>query len=328
VRAKASEALLVNDRQPFSDILVGVDDEGLCAHAVMRAMQLAQDLDAKLHLIHGVEVPPPLYPNLSEQQLATWHAGALERSRKRAIESLGAALEQAGLATDLEELVRAYPGHAAKVILRHAESEGIGMIVLGHHERRALFDFGSTARVVLARSEVPVWTQTEPVAFIERILVPVDFSEHSQRALDHAHALAQRLGAKLTVLHCYTPSAFANAYVPGVSPVANDGVDKERMALQRELRRLMDAYEWHTVESESRFEEGTPVETILDQAREHDLVVMGTHGRSGLSRFVLGNVAYSVLRQSQRPVLTVPNAGRTWLLDERRDQAAAVSQID
>ena len=67
----------------------------------------------------------------------------------------------------------------------------------------------------------------------------------------------------------------------------------------------MAAFDWSGVPRDAQFLDAEPVETILELARDHDLVVMGTHGRSALSSVVLGSVAYSVLKRSERPVWAI-----------------------
>ena len=74
----------------------------------------------------------------------------------------------------------------------------------------------------------------------------------------------------------------------------------------------MKAFDWQGVPHETEFLETFPVETLLEQSKAADLLVLGTHGRTGLASVVLGGVAYSVLKRSTKPTLAVPRAGRSF----------------
>src|SRR5688500_11870473 len=145
---------------------------------------------------------------------------------------------------------------------------------------------------------------------IKRILCPVDFSDFSRHAFDRAVGLARSYGAELTVLHVLpVPSAVpALPYGPeGPGPFGFEAVERDRALA--ELPRFLAAepsigVPLHYVSAESP---SVQKEILLQTARlDADLIVMGTHGRSGFDRFFLGSVAEKTLRTSQVPVLVVP----------------------
>ena|SRR5581483_11873525 len=134
---------------------------------------------------------------------------------------------------------------------------------------------------------------------IHTILHPTDFSEHSQFAWRLACALARDYGARLVVVHVIDlPVA-----VYGEGVMVSEPEDYQ--AVEEELDRM------HApdpnVRVEHRVLEGDPVEEILVAARQAhaELIVMGTHGRTGLERLLMGSVAEQVVRRSTCPVLTV-----------------------
>jgi nucleotide-binding universal stress UspA family protein len=144
------------------------------------------------------------------------------------------------------------------------------------------------------------------VIAIRHILSPVDFSECSRRAVEYASALADWYGAKLTLFHA-SAAAPAMAYASGsplLPPAALPREDRE--TLIDALRRLAGG----TSGAECDVEEGPAAEAILARAAaaRTDLIVMGTHGRSGVPRLLLGSVAERVLRDAPCPVLAVPRA--------------------
>ena len=142
---------------------------------------------------------------------------------------------------------------------------------------------------------------------IRRVLCPVDFSDHSRRAFDHALAIANWYRSAVTVLHV-SPLMPVAAYAPmsGLPPYV--GLTSEaRQALERSIEEFV-AGAKSSVPIQYELAEGAPATVILTWASEisADLLVLGTHGRSGFERWVLGSVTEKVLRQALCPVLTVP----------------------
>ena len=146
------------------------------------------------------------------------------------------------------------------------------------------------------------------MARIARILSPVDFSGHSRHALDHAIAFARWYGARLTALH--VPLAFVASLTPDqeVAYPTEPGPPQETHDLLDDLERFVAPARDAGVDVETRIEEGVVVDRILRLAEELpvELIVMGTHGRSGFERLVLGSVTEKVLRKARAPVLTIP----------------------
>jgi nucleotide-binding universal stress UspA family protein len=145
---------------------------------------------------------------------------------------------------------------------------------------------------------------------IRRILCPVDFSDHSTRALDHALAIASWYEATVTVLHV-SPVAPVAAYVSGSGLPAYVTMSAEaRNAVLAAMRQFAAREPRSAVGVEFEVAEGGVAETILERSRAlpADLLVLGTHGRSGFNRWVLGSVTEKLLRSALCPVLTVPRA--------------------
>jgi nucleotide-binding universal stress UspA family protein len=143
---------------------------------------------------------------------------------------------------------------------------------------------------------------------IRNILCPIDFSEYSRRALDHAVAIARWYDSSITVLHVYSATPVA-AYAPG-SPIlestALTPADVEQLTAH--ATRCVDAAHVGELPVEVVIAEGNIVAEILSRATQTGLLVIGTHGRSGFDRLVLGSITEKVLRKAACPVLTVPRA--------------------
>ncbi len=134
------------------------------------------------------------------------------------------------------------------------------------------------------------------------ILVPVDFGEASSRAVSVAAAVAARTGAAVRLLHAESieaPPYFTHEQI--------ESLEKQRRAARAHAQRyLADFGRKHGLpHAEVTVQEGSPVALILEGARGTDLVIMGTHGRRGASRWWLGSVAERVVHESRTPVLVV-----------------------
>ena len=137
------------------------------------------------------------------------------------------------------------------------------------------------------------------------ILVPVDFSDTSERALDYAVDLAKLLGATVVVMHSYELPVYGfpdGAFVATVE-MATRIMNGAQAGLQAEV----DKRKGSGVEMKTVLRQGIPVDEVHSVADEvnADLIVVGTHGRRGLARALLGSVAENVIRTSHRPVLAI-----------------------
>lgn len=138
------------------------------------------------------------------------------------------------------------------------------------------------------------------------ILCPIDFSDCSQRALEHAVELATALRTTVTVLHVVEPPDPLLQKQEYVEYLAQ----QYRAPLQTLMHTLRSQYPTVVV-SDAVVLEGKPAKTIADFAAQHNhgLVVVGTHGRTGIAHAVIGSVAERVVRTARVPVLTIPPPG-------------------
>ena len=137
---------------------------------------------------------------------------------------------------------------------------------------------------------------------IRRILCPLDFSRFSRHALEQAVALAREFGAEITALHVFALQPVFEV-VPGGARAAIEAVSlsaPRRTALIAELREFTYEVEAGGVVIHVAVDEGDPVDTIVKRADawSADLIVMGTHGRTGFERLLLGSVAERELRHA------------------------------
>jgi nucleotide-binding universal stress UspA family protein len=153
--------------------------------------------------------------------------------------------------------------------------------------------------------------EDEMILAIKTILVPTDFSECSQGALQYAEALARQFGATLHLVHVCHPATLTTGGVDAAFISLPDVEEEMRTAAVAEMSKLAGTLAGIATTSEIAF--GSPAACIVAAAVEHgvDLVVMGTHGRGPIMHMVLGNVAERVVRAAPCPVLTVREPRRT-----------------
>jgi nucleotide-binding universal stress UspA family protein len=151
---------------------------------------------------------------------------------------------------------------------------------------------------------------------IKKILYPTDFSPYSNQAYFHAIALAESHGASLTILYVYFPSQ--------ETPAGSSGGDPSYWRQQLEQIRPTNP----AIPVEHVFLEGDPATEIINYATQAgmNLIVMGTHGRTGLERLLLGSVAEKVMREALCSVLVVKLPKKTRSADQP-EMAAALSPV-
>jgi nucleotide-binding universal stress UspA family protein len=144
---------------------------------------------------------------------------------------------------------------------------------------------------------------------IERILVAVDFSPHSEKAFHYAIELAKRLGAKLALVHAYHVALPIGS--PNQVAVPPQFWTDIRDAADRRLQETLRKAQGEGVHCEAHLTPMPPAPAIADTAAEieADLIVMGTRGNTGLKHVLLGSVAERTLRLAECPVLTLRTDG-------------------
>jgi len=285
------------------NIVVATDFSTRSNRALRQAGLLAQATDAQLHLIHVVDDDQPADMVRSE-----------EREAQRVL------FEQIASMPELKG-VRCRPvvatGYPFDGILRTAEALAPELIVMGQHRRQFLFDMfvGTTIERVVRRGRYPVlMVNNEAQRSYERVLVPVDMSNASANAMRVAMAagLIREQGAA-TILHAFSPLGKSRMITAGAHPTTiDDYVRSESERAMDELTEFLVSSNFESKFWSLRIEDGAPMQVInrvVSEARP-DLLVMGTHNRSGLSRALIGSVTEEALRSLKVDILAVPPAGR------------------
>lgn len=144
---------------------------------------------------------------------------------------------------------------------------------------------------------------------IKNILVPVDFSEPSLRALDYAVGLAKPTRARLTVLYVVEPIAYASPadLYAGVATQLGDLITEQRRGSRKKLGEIQEKLAKKGIKSDVVLREGLAHQEIVATAAKAkaDMIVLATHGRTGLSHLLMGSVAERVVRTAPCPVLSL-----------------------
>lgn len=143
---------------------------------------------------------------------------------------------------------------------------------------------------------------------LEHLLATIDFSTCSKKALDYAVHLAQKMKGRLALLHVFESPFFYPAETSlGAYPEIYQWLQDFKQDELKKLNALTDQVRKEGIPVESIFKEGVPSVEIIRTAKEigADLIVLGTHGRRGLSHVVMGSVAERVVREAPCPVFVV-----------------------
>ncbi len=152
---------------------------------------------------------------------------------------------------------------------------------------------------------------------LNRILAPTDFSDNSRLALEYAAALGERFESELHLLHVLQDVLSVVAPEPGlVFASAGDYVKELRESAEATLQKLVESKPLAGKKVVRHVRQGQPFVEIIRYARDKsiDLIVIGTHGRTGLAHALMGSVAERVVRKAGCPVLTVRPGGHQFVM--------------
>jgi nucleotide-binding universal stress UspA family protein len=287
----------------YDNILIptnGVDEP---APSTERAIDLATRCDAAIHAVYVVEsgrIPLQDGSQWVLDDLAGIGDEALDRIVKRA--------REAGIETVETTTADGAPHHE---ILSYVDEHDVDLIVMGTHGRKGLdrYLLGSVTEKVVRASPVPVLSVKRSDASPRQIeytdvLVPTDGSEGAEAAVDHGIDFARMVDADVHGLYVTD--------VRATVPSADDGSQTAILELlesegERAIEYVETAGREAGLDVTTSIVRGTPYAQIREYvvANDVDLIAMGTHGRTGIERYLLGSVAEKVVRTADVPVLTV-----------------------
>jgi nucleotide-binding universal stress UspA family protein len=290
----------------IDSILIPTDGSAPADRATQHALSLASQFDATVHALAVVNL---------QQAAGPFNAGGLDatfvdRLQNQADEAVQHVANKWAQPDRFHGSVT--EGIPSKVILDYVGDNDIDLVAMGTHGRTGLrrFVLGSVTEHVLRESPVPVLatgaSEDEPTLPYRNVLVPTDGSDCATAAVDHALSIAAACGATLHALNVVDDSIIVGS-PGGVLP--ENYLDSLEDMGEEATEALAERATEQGVVVETAVEKGRPGDGIKAYASDNeiDIVVMGTHGRSGVERFLLGSTTEQVIRTGTCPVLAVPD---------------------
>lgn len=278
----------------LSKILVATDLTPASEDVVSLAVGLTHKFNS--HLIITTVIPhvdsSPLPMETIKQGVTKLLSDVEERVRKQGVPSV-ATMVSTG--TTYEQIVKTAVDHEANLVL----------IGAGNKEDTDRYQLGITAEKVMRACPKPVWVVKKGcMPDLGNILCPVDFSDAAGRALRNAITLAQAFAAKLTVLHVV--DSLSNIY-PGRPLVRPEEQGIYKNEQEKALTKFLQKFDFRDVDWTQKLMIGEPGEEIVKAARQMNasVIIMGSEGKTGLSRILMGSVAEKVVREVPCSIITV-----------------------
>lgn len=301
--------------EKISKILCPTDFSEPAEGALLQALHLAKAHQASIDLIHVANAPHYVRRDmvgfLGERGARPLNEIAIEAAEGR-IQKLLSKLDESE-----KSLVTSYTrfGAPAGTLVQFADAHHADLVVLGASglPRLSKYVLGGVANKVLRHMKPPVMCVPSDTAKpFAKVLVATDFSDCSAVALDAAWRISKVYDPEISVLHV-APSAWTlppdlSVGLPGDN---RNWLDLLRSEANEQLEQFVQDGRSRGVRiASSVLETGSPAHAVLEYARQNptDLIVLGTHGRSGVARMMLGSVAEAVVHHAHVPVLAVRKA--------------------
>ncbi|KAA3613578.1 MAG: universal stress protein [Calditrichaeota bacterium] len=287
-----------------SKILVPVDFSPFSDYATDYSIFLSQKYNSQISLFHVIV----LYEADVDEEA---HVKQLEEIIKRKEENTNELFErhrQKFLTKSLEidsEITRGIS--PANTILEYIDEHKFDLVLMGTHGRTGIKNwiYGSVTEKVVRLSKIPVMTiHSNPKSIqIDKILVPVDFSENSREGVKEAIKIAKDFEADIDFIHVVEQHLQTSFHVVGIESIYATNPDLKKITGSK----LQEFCNCNDIEASYTVIEGTAHQTIADYSKDSgaDLIVMSTRGYTGLDHLLIGSTTERVVRTASCPVLTV-----------------------
>jgi nucleotide-binding universal stress UspA family protein len=289
----------------YDTILLPTDGSDHSVRAAEHGYYLARLFDATVHVVNVVDIEGTA-GMIDLENLDQRYADRLLEEGEAAIETV-----EATVGGDTAVTSAVLEGEASGAILDYADEHDVELIAMGTHGRTGLDRYvtGSVTARVVRRAEIPVLavraTERSVIAGdYEEILVPTDGSEPAAAAIDHGLAVAERTDARVHAVNVFDVGS--TSVSPNASP-STARIEKLKSEGRAATDRIATQARERGLDARTEVRNGFPSMDLLDYADEYDvdLITMGTTGRTGLSRYLLGSTTERVVRHAEMPVLAV-----------------------
>ena len=296
----------------YKRILVPLDGSELAERIIPYAVSLANALASQVSLLRIFDSVPEQWADPTRGRYLDQMTSSFRNQALDYLERIAAPLRREGLTVTCS----AHEGNPSELIINESSREADTLIAMSTHGRSGVnrWVMGSVTDKVLHGVDAPLLIvrsqEGSPPASIEanNIILPLDGSALSEQVLPHAVSLAKALGASVTLLRTTDISYYTQMGEDYPASMYDDLIQEATVEAEEYLKRISEQLSNEGVgERQSYVRQGEPAGTILDLADDSPstLIAMGTHGRSGVGRWVLGSVTDRVVRHSNRPVLVI-----------------------
>ncbi|EMA48577.1 MULTISPECIES: universal stress protein [Halococcus] len=288
----------------YETILVPTDGSEHAIRAAEHAHYLARAFGATVHLISAADI---------QTAGGMFNAGGVDSEFVTRIEAENEqAIETTEVVFDSDAIESAVlRGRPVNAILEYADNHDADMVAMGTHGRTGVSRYvaGSVTEHVVRRAPCPVLTtkvteRSNLVGDYEDVMVPTDGSDAASAAIEHGIEIAKRAGARVHAVIIVDVDAMAPT--PGSTPPP-ELIERFEAEGERATEAIADRAAEAGLDATTSVSEGLPARDLLGYADEHDvdLITMGTTGRTGVSRYLLGSTAERLIRHAEMPVLAV-----------------------
>lgn len=270
----------------LQNILTTVDMGKSTNFVIESSVQLAKKFNSQITLMHVITEE-----NISEQ-LKTM----VKDSIKTKLDKIAQKMKSEGIT--INNIIIEY-GVAFEKIIQEAQNNNYNVIVAGSGNKTAndSFKLGTTVEKLVRKNQIPLFVvKNESVRDIHQIICPVDFSEASARALHNAIILAEKYDAELTILNVFSPINIYSKRFDVDSHTENTNLKAKQ---EKDFHSFLEQFNLVNVNHRIEIIEGEPFAEILQYIKKNniDLLLMGTTGKTLLSRLLMGSVTEKVIRE-------------------------------
>jgi nucleotide-binding universal stress UspA family protein len=305
----------------YRKMLVPLDGSELAEEVLVYAKELAGRLDIDVDLLH---ISNPASEALKPMEEA--YIEHLAESFRKQVEAVQQKTGQ-GKAKPINVKAELLVGYAAEAILQYADKDGVDLILLASHGRSGIkrWTIGSVAGKVMSATKIPVWliksvgTKETPYDkwTNQTLIVSLDGSELAESILPHAEVLTKQRGdtpIDVVLVRVAEPLNIPTYYSPDISGVTlnwgnfiQQETQRRKQAAKEYLAKIEEQLKNKGITVRSVVIEGRPTDEVVEFVNKtpNSMIIMATHGRSGLSRLVYGSVAANVLNGVTRPMFII-----------------------
>ena len=287
----------------YERILIPTDGSDHAVRAAEHAMALARAFDASVRVIGVVDIQGAAGP-FNAGGVDDAFVETLQSQARESIEAVEALTDQR-VETDIID------GTPANCIVEDAAEFDADLIVMGTHGRTGVHRYvvGSVTERVVRLADAPVLTaragvELGPAGDCDDVLIPTDGSDLASVAVEHGIAIAERFDARVHAVSIVDVGDLAMRveYTP-----PTEALERAREQRTEATEAIADRAREADLDVRTAVREGFPAEGLIEYADEEgiDLLAMGTHGRTGLNRFLLGSTTERIIRHADAPVLAV-----------------------